>query len=84
MEAENTSHQHEIKQRETDVTLKTEELKKIQTELDRQITTNSDLLHQFLTAEDKIAEGQNQVKVYLTDSKCINDLATELLVALGA
>ena len=63
MEAENTNLQLEVKQRETDVALKMEELKKIEKELDKQITNNSELLHQFLAAEDRIADGQNQVKV---------------------
>ena len=63
LEAENTSSQLDVKQREKDLALKVEELKKVQKELDTQITNNSELLHQFLSAEDRIAGVQNQVKV---------------------
>ena len=52
-----------MKQRETDLKVKAEEQKKVQAELDRQISNSSELLHQFLSAEDKIASLQGQVQV---------------------
>ena len=63
LEAENTSALLEVKQRETDLKVKPEEQKKLQADLHRQINNSSELLHQFLSAEDKIASLQGQVQV---------------------
>ena len=63
LEAENTTALLEVKQRETNLKVKAEEQKKLQAELDRQISNSSELLHQFLSAEDKIASLQGQVQV---------------------